>query len=88
MDEDRIGLVLVRVAELRAKITNCIQKVATDGKRGDDESQNKDSESSPETQEHQAQDDDDDDEETHSLLNIGEALESLEAQLSSLQVAS
>ncbi|CAI9104444.1 OLC1v1003112C1 [Oldenlandia corymbosa var. corymbosa] len=85
MDEDRIGLVLVRVAELRAKITDCIQRTATDGKGVEGESQNTGSERSPEAQNHQAKGEDDDDEETQSLLSIREALESLEAQLSSLQ---
>ncbi|KAL3538933.1 hypothetical protein ACH5RR_002299 [Cinchona calisaya] len=78
MDEDRIGLVLVKVAELRSKITNCVQKAVNNGKREEGESQNKDSKTSPEAEE-------DEEEEAESLLNIREALESLEAQLSSLQ---
>lgn len=90
MDEDRIGLVLVRVAELRGKVTNCIKKTVTNGKREEGESINKDFKTGLEAQEQGGEGGggDDDDEEAESLLNIREALESLEAQLSSLQVPS
>ncbi|XP_027112349.2 plastid division protein PDV2-like [Coffea arabica] len=84
MDEDRIGLVLVRVAELRGKITNCVHKAATSGKKEDGESLSKDSKVGLDAQEQEAEEDDDE-EAAESLLNIREALESLEAQLSSLQ---
>lgn len=87
MDEHRIGLVLVRVAELRAKITNCIQKAVISGKREEGESQHKDSKTGPDAEEREAEEDEED-EEAESLLNIREALESLDAQLSSLQVPS
>lgn len=83
MDEDRIGLVLVRVAELRGKITNCVHKAVTDGKREEGESLSKDSKVGLDAQQQEAEEDDD--EEAESLLNIREALVSLEAQLSSLQ---
>ncbi|XP_024960220.1 plastid division protein PDV2-like [Cynara cardunculus var. scolymus] len=70
MDEDGIRLVLARASELRSKITNCIHNSSsTEGIKQDTETEDK-------------EDDDDDDE---SLLNIRDALESLEAQLSSLQ---
>ncbi|KAM7474960.1 hypothetical protein LguiB_022203 [Lonicera macranthoides] len=83
MDEDGIGLVLARASELRSKITNCIHKASS---------------SAPQTHHHDASngereaeedknplEDDDEQEEAESLLNIRDALESLEAQLSSLQ---
>lgn len=86
MDEEGIVLVLARASELRSKITNCIHKAS----------------STPQTQHHhdatngqrEAEEDknpleyDDSEEEAESLLNIRDALESLEAQLSSLQVSS
>ncbi|KAL3515215.1 hypothetical protein ACH5RR_022117 [Cinchona calisaya] len=84
MDEDKIGLVLVRVAELRGKITNSIQKSVTICKREEGKSLIKDSKTALYAQEKEPEDDDCD-EESESLLNIRETLESLEAQLSSLQ---
>ncbi|XP_060168341.1 plastid division protein PDV2 [Lycium barbarum] len=70
MDEDRIGLVLARISELRVEITNCIQKASTNA--------NKDENGVEEPAE-------DEDEAVDCLLNIKDALESLEAQVSSLQ---
>lgn len=83
MDEDRIGLVLVRVSELRSKITNCMICIQNALANGDKEEYGKnlsDSKVGSEAEE------DDDGEEAESLLNIRDALESLESQLSSLQV--
>ncbi|KAF3615462.1 plastid division protein PDV2 [Capsicum chacoense] len=75
MDEDRIGLVLGRISELRVEITNCIQKASINSKKdevvesGNGEDINEDV----------------DDEAVDCLLKIKDALESLEAQVSSLQ---
>ncbi|KAG8368286.1 hypothetical protein BUALT_Bualt15G0029500 [Buddleja alternifolia] len=76
MDEDRIGLVLAKTSELRSKIINCIHKTCSNV----DES-----EASLEEAEKQEDDVVDEGEGEESLLNIKDALESLEAQLSSLQ---
>ncbi|KAI3702478.1 hypothetical protein L6452_28216 [Arctium lappa] len=74
MDEDGIRLVLARASELRSKITNCIHNSSsTDAIKLETQTQ------------HKQEDDDDDDDDDESLLNIRDALESLEAQLSSLQ---
>ncbi|CAN4112309.1 unnamed protein product [Withania somnifera] len=70
MDEDRIGLVLGRISELRVEITNCIQKASINSKKDEVESGNEDVV---------------DDKEVDCLLKIKGALESLEAQVSSLQ---
>ncbi|MCD7451580.1 hypothetical protein HAX54_012635 [Datura stramonium] len=77
MDEDRIGLVLARISELRVEITNCIHKASTDAKKDVAESGNGvyPDGTIPE----------DDDEAVDCLLKIKDALESLEAQVSSLQ---
>lgn len=70
MEEEGIGLVLARATELRFKITNCIHH---------------NSKSSPNPLD--ADDDEDaDDDATDRLINICDALEALETQLSSLQV--
>lgn len=77
MDEDGIGLVLARAAELRLKINKCIHKAS----------------SSPDKQEKEEgvvangeEEEEDYCEESERLLGIHQALESLEAQLSNLQV--
>ncbi|CAK9161107.1 unnamed protein product [Ilex paraguariensis] len=72
MDEDRIGLVLARASELRSKITNCIYKASSlpTDHIATEEREGDDREAEAEAE---------------SLLNIRDALESLEAQLSSLQ---
>lgn len=75
MEEDGIGLVLARAYELRMKFTNCIQKATRSDLNGEERGA-EDKEGSVEA----------DDEEAESLLNIRDALESLESQLSSLQV--
>lgn len=80
MEEDRIGLVLVRVSELRSKITNCIQKAFSIGENEEAGKRLKGSEAAGPDAE-----DDDVDEEADSLLNIRDALESLESQLAALQ---
>lgn len=72
MDEDRIGLVLGRISELRVEIINCIQKASTNSKKDEVESGN-------------GVEDVVDDEAVDCLLKIKDALESLEAQVSSLQ---
>ncbi|KAL0334779.1 UNVERIFIED_CONTAM: Plastid division protein PDV2 [Sesamum radiatum] len=80
MDEDRIGLVLAKTSELRSKIVNCIHKTASNVEKEGKESESKESEASPD-----AENQHDTEEEAESLLNIRDALESLEGQLSSLQ---
>ncbi|KAL0384134.1 UNVERIFIED_CONTAM: Plastid division protein PDV2 [Sesamum radiatum] len=80
MDEDRIGLVLAKTSELRSKIVNCIHKTASNAEKEGKESESKEYEASPD-----AENQHDTDEEAESLLNIRDALESLEGQLSSLQ---
>ncbi|XAR59515.1 hypothetical protein NMG60_11015372 [Bertholletia excelsa] len=77
MDEDGIGLVLARASELRSKITNCIHRASTEYH---DETQEKEKGGNDNGGEGEELD-----EEAESLLNIRDALESLEAQLSSLQ---
>lgn len=75
MEGDEIGIVLSRASELRSKINNCIDKArrrSEDGE-GDDRSRSLD-EGGGEA-----------DDEAESLLNIRDALESLEEQLVSLQ---
>ncbi|XP_010243304.1 PREDICTED: plastid division protein PDV2-like isoform X2 [Nelumbo nucifera] len=74
MDGDEIGIVLSRASELRAKINNCIDKVT----RHDKDYQG-------ENGFHSLDDGGEADDEAESLLNIRDALESLEEQLSSLQ---
>lgn len=76
MDEDRIGLVQARISELRIEITNCIHKAS---KKDEVESGNG---VDPDGKPHE-----DDDEAVDCLLKIKDALESLEAQVSSLQVS-
>ncbi|GMH23558.1 hypothetical protein Nepgr_025401 [Nepenthes gracilis] len=82
LDEDRIGMVVVRASELRSKISNCIRKTASQtehypieepiaGNNGDDRSSTEAAA--------------DADEEAESLLNICDAFESLESHLCSLQ---
>nr|XP_018627463.1 plastid division protein PDV2 isoform X2 [Nicotiana tomentosiformis] len=73
MDEDRIGLVLARISELRVEITNCIHKAS---KKLDEEEVESANGTSLEAE---------DDEAVDCLLKIKDALESLEAQVSSLQ---
>ncbi|KAL2512206.1 Plastid division protein PDV2 [Abeliophyllum distichum] len=82
MDEDRISLVLARASELRSKITSCIRQATSNVENQGKETDNKESEASPVAENEVL---DDDEEEIESLLNIRDALESLEAQLSSLQ---
>lgn len=82
MEEDRIGLVLVRVSELRSRVTNCIQKAFAIGDNEEAGKRLKGYEAAGPDAE-----DDDVDEEADSLLNIRDALESLESQLAALQVS-
>eukprot|EP00262_Sarcandra_glabra_P005685 TRINITY_DN17452_c0_g1_i1.p1 TRINITY_DN17452_c0_g1~~TRINITY_DN17452_c0_g1_i1.p1 ORF type:complete len:281 (-),score=51.11 TRINITY_DN17452_c0_g1_i1:118-960(-) len=71
MDGDEIGVVLSRASELRSKITICIDKATRHDKQ--------------ELGGHHGTIDGESDDESESLLNIRDALESLEKQLSSLQ---
>lgn len=74
MEDGGIGLVLARATELRLKIGNCIHKATTTASNG------------PEQEGDDKEQEEEDDEEMERLLNICDALESLENQLSSLQV--
>lgn len=74
MDVDEIAVVLSRASQLRSKINNCIDK-ATQRKNSEDENSH-----------HLLEEAEDEDDEAESLLNIRDALESLEEQLGSLQV--
>lgn len=82
MDEDRIVLVLAKTSELRSKIISCIHKTASNVDRESGEREAKESEASPDAENQE----NDVEEEAETLLNIKDALESLEVQLSSLQV--
>jgi hypothetical protein len=75
MEDGGIGLVLARATELRLKISNCIHKATPTTPSNGPEQECDDKEQEEE-----------DDEEMERLLNICDALESLENQLSSLQV--
>lgn len=84
MDVDGIGLVLARACELRSKISSCIQKTSTqiNGITEEDDDaqmgQEKTHFSGSNLVDNEAVDED--------LCSIQDAFESLEAQLSSLQV--
>ncbi|GFQ03827.1 non-symbiotic hemoglobin 1 [Phtheirospermum japonicum] len=86
MDEERIGLVLAKTLELRSKIINCIHKTTPNLEGESGKSEFRESEASPdaENQDYDG-DDEEEEEEAETLLNIQDALESLEGQLSSLQ---
>lgn len=73
MDEEGIGLVLARAVELRLNIGNCIHRASSNGTV---------------RQEQEVKESDEGGEEMERLLNICDALEVLESQLSSLQVTS
>ncbi|XP_054787042.1 plastid division protein PDV2 [Prosopis cineraria] len=84
MEGEGIGLVLARATELRLKIGNCIHRASPTLRSP---SNGLLSAEPPEgNEELNDAEDDDDDEEAERLLNICDALESLENQLSSLQV--
>ncbi|KAL5788511.1 hypothetical protein ACOSP7_005460 [Xanthoceras sorbifolium] len=94
MDDDGIGLVLVRAAELRLKISNCIHKASLSPTKKDIEEEeegavvfNGDDKnpSLKSDEEVGAAEEEDYDEEADRLLHIHDALESLEAQLGNLQ---
>lgn len=83
MEDDGIHMVLGRATELHLKISNCIRKATSTASLRQDPS--------PATENGAANDggsagETEDDEEVERLLNICDALESLETQLSSLQV--
>lgn len=90
MDEDGIGLVLARASELRTKITNCIHSASTTRPNTNLKEQEREDEGngSQSLDIDKVGEREEEEEETESLLNIRDALESLEAQLSSLQVCS
>ncbi|KAF8410617.1 hypothetical protein HHK36_003149 [Tetracentron sinense] len=78
MEGDEIGMVLSRASELRSKINNCIHQSSrrhTDGEEDGDPSASLNGGGDPEF-------------EAQTLLNIRDALESLEDQLASLQFSS
>lgn len=80
LDDDRLGLLLVRVSELRSKIANCIARensTAGEARSREKLESNGDEVSSNATVEG--------DEESENLLAICEAFDSLECQLGSLQ---
>lgn len=88
MDEEKIGMVLVRASELRSKIANCIHKTTTNPDQttpaqdqidGDDKNGGANDRSSSMEADEEA------DEEAEVLLNICDAFDSLESQLNSLQ---
>ncbi|EXB63626.1 hypothetical protein L484_026968 [Morus notabilis] len=86
MEEEGIGLVLARATELRLKIGNCIHKATNYPRKALDAD-----ELLPQNENGVGDGDDDDeeeedDDEAQRLLNICDALESLESQLSSLQL--
>ncbi|CAA0807578.1 Plastid division protein PDV2 [Striga hermonthica] len=81
MDEERIGLVLAKTSDLRSKIINCIHKTSSNAEKESGKIESEESEASPDAENQ----DSDVDEDAESLLNIKDALESLEGQLSYLQ---
>lgn len=78
MDVDGIGLILGRASELRSKITTCIQQSSTH--LSDDE---QDTKENPQNLESNLVDSE---AAKEVLCNIRDAFQSLEAQLSALQV--
>uniref|UniRef100_A0A6P4AUJ5 plastid division protein PDV2-like isoform X1 n=1 Tax=Ziziphus jujuba TaxID=326968 RepID=A0A6P4AUJ5_ZIZJJ len=85
MEEEGIGLVLARATELRMKISNCIHKATTTPHKLQDNPPPGNKNGLPREDEPFGGQDEDEDEEAHRLLNICDALESLETQLSNLQ---
>ncbi|KAL8027724.1 hypothetical protein ABFS82_14G111600 [Erythranthe guttata] len=80
MDEERIVLVLAKTSDLKSKIINCIHKTSNADNEAN-QTDSMESEAKPDAE----IEEDDNEEETESLLGIKDALESLEAQLTSLQ---
>ncbi|PSS29394.1 Plastid division protein [Actinidia chinensis var. chinensis] len=92
MDEEGIALVLARASELRSKITNCIHRASITEQTEDNikpqeqGEEDKDNGSLSKDKVREAEEvREEEEEEAEILLNIRDALESLEAQLSSLQ---
>lgn len=96
LDEDRIGVVMVRASELRAKIANCIHKSTNETAHLEQQWNNKGPLERQIEEERNGNFDRtssvgavreyvDDDEEAEILLNLCDAFESLESQLASLQ---
>lgn len=83
MEEEGIGLVLARATELRFKISNCIHKATSTPSHGPEQEDGK-KQGGGEGQEEEEEEEEE--EEMERLLNISDALQSLETQLSSLQV--
>ena len=92
MDGDGIGLVLARASELQSKITNCIHRASNlrteENKEREQEREGEDNGGRPQDKVGEAAKEVEEEEEAERLLNIRDAFESLEAQLSSLQVSS
>lgn len=89
MDDDGIGLVLARAAELRLKISNCIHVASLSPNKQEktDLVSNGDGKNQTfKSNEEEEYEEEDCDEEAERLLHIHEALESLEGQLGNLQV--
>ncbi|XP_022725120.1 plastid division protein PDV2-like isoform X1 [Durio zibethinus] len=99
MEEERVGLALAKATELRLKISNCIQKAAA-GKPSSPKEQSPQKQDEEQTDKlgsfngdkvpnfHQSLTEaveEQEEEETERLLNIRDALESLESQLFALQ---
>lgn len=84
MEEEGIGLVLARAIELRFKIGNCIHKATSTPSLGP-EQEDGNKQGGGEGQEEE-EEEEEAEEEMERLLNISDALQSLENQLSSLQV--
>ncbi|KAG2705557.1 hypothetical protein I3760_05G060700 [Carya illinoinensis] len=82
MEEEGIGLVLARATELRFKISNCIHKATSTPSHGPEQEDGK-KQGGGEGQEEEEEEEEE--EEMERLLNISDALQSLETQLSSLQ---
>ena len=94
MDEEGIALVLARASELRSKITNCIHRASITEQTEDNikpheqGEEDKDKGSLSKDKVREAEEMREEEEEAEILLSIRDALESLEVQLSSLQVGS
>lgn len=85
MEEEGIGLVLARATELRLKISNCIHKATAQLKVQHNPSPGRGNGVRGE-REAFGEEEEEEEVEAQRLLNICDALESLENQLSSLQV--
>ncbi|KAJ8450857.1 hypothetical protein Cgig2_032482 [Carnegiea gigantea] len=86
MEEERIGLVLLRASELRSKIANCIHKTTSAQSQIQSDGDNLNHVDGPNDRSSSSMGNTDDaDEEAEAILNICYAFDSLEAQLASFQ---